>query len=102
VSKSIIEVAFYLPFYILTRDYPSDSIGLAVEDNKSPLQQLWLFSTLAFELGIIMAGMVYIGYLIDNWLLTSPWFTIIFLFLGIGAGANRLAFFIKRFYSWKQ
>ena len=72
-----------------------------MSDNKSPLQQIWLLSTLAFELGIIMAGMVYIGSLIDKWLLSSPWFTIIFLFLGIGAGANRLAFFIKRFSLWK-
>jgi ATP synthase protein I len=54
----------------------------------------------AGTIGIHMVLSTFVGYLIgsqlDKWLNTSPWFTIVFLILGIAAGFRELARIAKR------
>ncbi len=54
----------------------------------------------AGTIGFHMVLSTFVGYLIgaqlDKWFSTSPWFTIIFLLLGIAAGFRELARIAKR------
>jgi ATP synthase protein I len=54
----------------------------------------------AGTIGFHMVISTFVGYLIgsqlDKWLVTSPWFTITFLILGIAAGFRELASITKR------
>ncbi len=54
----------------------------------------------AGAIGLHMVISTFVGYLIgsqlDRWLLTPPWFTIIFLILGIAAGFRELGRITKR------
>lgn len=54
----------------------------------------------AGTIGLNMVISTFVGYLIgsqlDKWLNTAPWFTIIFLILGIIAGFRELARLAKR------
>jgi ATP synthase protein I len=54
----------------------------------------------ASSLGIAMVASIliglYIGYQLDKWLETSPWFTIIFLIFGIISGFRNLFILTKR------
>lgn len=54
----------------------------------------------AGAIGFHMVISTFVGYLIgsqlDRWFVTSPWFTIIFLILGIAAGFRELASITKR------
>jgi len=54
----------------------------------------------AGTIGFHMVISTFVGYLIgsqlDKWFVTSPWFTIIFLILGIAAGFRELARIAKK------
>ena len=54
----------------------------------------------AGTVGLHMVASTFVGYLIgsylDKWLGTPPWFTIIFLLLGIAAGFRELARLAKK------
>jgi len=54
----------------------------------------------AGTVGLHMVASTFVGYLmgswLDRWLNTQPWFTIIFLILGIIAGYRELARLAKR------
>ena len=54
----------------------------------------------AGTIGFHMVISTFVGYLIgsqlDKWFVTSPWFTIIFLILGIAAGFRELARLAKK------
>lgn len=40
-----------------------------------------------------------IGYFLDNWLDTSPWFKIVFLLFGVAAGFRNMFQEVKKIYS---
>lgn len=54
----------------------------------------------AGTIGLHMVLSTFVGYLIgsqiDKWLVTSPWFTIIFLILGIASGFRELGRIAKK------
>lgn len=49
---------------------------------------------MAFVSGMIVGGVM--GYFIDKWLGTSPWFLFIFIILGIIAGIKNALHFLKK------
>lgn len=64
---------------------------------KSIVKQLGAFSALSLEFGLSgVAGFV-VGFYLDEWLGTSPWLTVIFLFAGIGVGIHNLVRMAKIF-----
>ena len=64
---------------------------------KFSLSESFSFGTIGLHLvsGIIVG--TFIGYMLDNYLKTSPWFTIIFFFLGIIAGFYNMYKDAKRY-----
>ncbi len=60
------------------------------------IEQIAYYSTLGLEMGLAVAVGVGIGYYLDKWLGTRPWFLIIFLFFGIVAGFRSLYRALKR------
>lgn len=57
---------------------------LKAENEKPPK---WRGMTIAVNIGYYLVGPIFgglfLGYLLDRWLGTHPWFTVIFLVLGI-------------------
>jgi F0F1-type ATP synthase assembly protein I len=43
------------------------------------------FLTLGLTVAVVLVGLAALGYLVDRWLGTSPWFTLVGLALGIAA-----------------
>ena len=66
------------------------------EDKAKLLKQFASYSTLGLEMGLSVAVGVGIGYYLDKWLKTEPWFLIIFIFFGVAAGFRRLYRAAKR------
>ena len=64
--------------------------------DKSILKVFARAGTIGFNMVISTFVGLAIGYGIDHWFDTSPWFTIIFLVLGIIAGYRELARLAKR------
>ncbi len=60
------------------------------------LEQILWYSTLGLEMGLAVAVGVGIGYYLDRWLGTEPWFLIVFLFFGIAAGFRNLFRALRR------
>ena len=60
------------------------------------VKQILQYSTLGIEMGLSVAIGVGIGYYMDRWLGTEPWFFILFLFFGIAAGFRNLYRALKR------
>lgn len=60
-------------------------------DNKNQLYRSLMFAS---SLGIAMVAAIliglFIGYQLDKWLDTSPWFTLIFLLFGIISGFRNI------------
>ena len=66
-------------------------------DDKAKLfKQIASYSTLGLEMGLSVAVGAVIGYYIDKWLKTEPWFLIVFLLLGVIAGFKSLYRALKR------
>ena len=66
------------------------------EDKAKLLKQVASYSTLGLEMGLSVAVGVGIGYYLDKWLKTEPWFLIIFIIFGVAAGFRRLYRAAKR------
>jgi len=66
------------------------------EDKVKLLKQFASYSTLGLEMGLSVAAGVGIGYYLDKWLKTEPWFLIIFIMFGAAAGFRRLYRVAKR------
>jgi ATP synthase protein I len=64
--------------------------------DKSIIKVFARAGTIGFNMVISTFVGLAIGYGIDRWFNTSPWFTIIFLVLGIIAGYRELARLAKR------
>jgi F0F1-type ATP synthase assembly protein I len=43
------------------------------------------FLTLGLTVAVALVGLTALGYLVDRWFATSPWFTLVGLLLGIAA-----------------
>ncbi len=60
------------------------------EDRRKFYKQLARVSAIGLEMGISVAIGLAIGYFLDRYLNTRPWFTVIFLILGIVAAFRSL------------
>jgi ATP synthase protein I len=66
------------------------------EDKAKLIKQIASYSTLGLEMGLSVAVGAVIGYYIDKWLKTEPWFLIVFLLFGVVAGFRSLYRALKR------
>jgi ATP synthase protein I len=66
------------------------------EDKGRLIKQIASYSTLGLEMGLSVVVGVAIGYYLDKWLKTDPWFLIIFIFVGAAAGFRSLYRAMKR------
>jgi ATP synthase protein I len=66
------------------------------EDKGKLFKQVASYSTLGLEMGLSVAVGAVIGYYIDKWLKTEPWFLIVFLLFGVVAGFRSLYRALKR------
>jgi ATP synthase protein I len=65
------------------------------KENKRLYKQLLRYSSLGLEMGFSVAIGLGIGYLLDYYLDTKPWFLFIFFFVGIVAAFRSLFSMIK-------
>ena len=73
---------------------------MAQDENRSavsPRARLYNITSLAFAFPVSIAVGTYIGYYLDGKLGTSPWLTIVFLFVGVAAGFLNLFRAVKAF-----
>ena len=66
------------------------------DDKGRLVRQIASYSTLGLEMGLSVAVGAGIGYYLDKWLKTEPWFLIIFLVFGVIAGFRSLYRAAKR------
>ena len=66
------------------------------EDKGRLIKQIASYSTLGLEMGLSVAVGAVIGYYLDTWLKTGPWFLIIFFIFGVVAGFRSLYRALKR------
>ncbi len=68
-----------------------------MSDNKNQFYRSLMFAS---SLGIAMVAAIliglFIGYQLDKWLDTSPWFTLIFLIFGIVSGFRNIFILSRR------
>ena len=60
------------------------------EDRRSFYKQIGRMSAIGLEMGLCVAIGLAMGYFIDRYFQTKPWFTVIFLILGIVAAFRTL------------
>lgn len=60
------------------------------EEKKRLIKTLGMISTMGISMAVAIALGVYIGWTLDKWLDTRPWFFFIFLFFGIVAGFRNI------------
>jgi ATP synthase protein I len=65
------------------------------KDNKRLYKQLLRCSSIGLEMGFSVAIGLGIGYLLDYYFNTKPWFLLIFFFVGIAAAFRSLFSMIK-------
>jgi ATP synthase protein I len=65
------------------------------KENKRLYKQLLRCSSIGLEMGFSVAIGLGIGYLLDYYLDTKPWFLLIFFFVGIAAAFRSLFSMIK-------
>ncbi len=66
------------------------------EKDRKLIRMIGVLSTVGLTLVFATVIGLYIGLKLDGWLGTSPWFTAIFLFIGIAAGFRNLFIYSKR------
>ncbi len=66
------------------------------EKDRKLIRMLGVLSTVGLVMVFSTVIGLYIGYKLDQWLGTSPWFTMIFLALGLFAGFRNLFVYVKR------
>jgi ATP synthase protein I len=66
------------------------------EKDRKLLRLIGVLSTVGLTLVFATVIGLYLGIKLDEWLGTSPWFTAIFLFVGIAAGFRNLFVYAKR------
>lgn len=60
------------------------------EEKKRLIKSLGIISSMGISVAVAIALGVYIGWQLDKWLGTAPWFFFIFLFFGIAAGFRNI------------
>ncbi len=55
------------------------------------------FLTLGLTVAVVLVGFAALGYVVDRWLGTSPWFTLAGLVLGIAAAVLMTVSRVRRF-----
>ena len=66
------------------------------KETKELFGELWYYSSLSFSIALAMVIGLGIGYWLDKKFDTSPWFTLIFLGLGVIAGFRNIYLAMKR------
>jgi ATP synthase protein I len=66
------------------------------EKDRNLVRMLGVLSTVGLTLVFATAIGLYIGLKLDKWLGTSPWFTAVFVLLGLIAGFRNLFVYAKR------
>jgi len=66
------------------------------EKDRKFIRLIGVLSTVGLTLVFATVIGLFIGIKVDKWLDTSPWFTAIFLFIGIAAGFRNLFVYSKR------
>ena len=67
------------------------------EEERGPLNQILGLTSVGMSMVLaIFVGLAF-GVMLDKWLDTHPWFTIIFLFFGIVAAFRNLYILVKRY-----
>lgn len=66
------------------------------EDLKKTIKTLGFLSTVGLSMGFAIALGALIGYYLDKWLNTSPWFLLVFLGFGIAAAFRNLYIIYKK------
>jgi len=76
---------------------PQADIYVHMDDEKRKLyRMLAVLSTAGMVIVFATVIGVYIGFKLDQWLSTTPWFTIIFFMFGLIAGFKNLYTYAKR------
>ena len=81
----------FLPSYPLTLEFSNMN-----EKDRKLIRMVGVLSTVGMVLVFATVIGLYVGLKVDAWLGTSPWFTAIFLFIGIAAGFRNLFVYAKR------
>jgi ATP synthase protein I len=79
------------------RNIKGKTAVLRLHGEKKAYKQLLRFSSIGLEMGFSVAIGVGIGYLLDSYFDTKPWFLLIFFFVGIAAAFRSLFSLLKRF-----
>jgi ATP synthase protein I len=66
------------------------------KETKKQFRELWYYSSLSFSIAIAILIGLAIGFWLDTRYDTSPWFTLIFLGLGIIAGFRNIYLAIEK------
>jgi ATP synthase protein I len=66
------------------------------EKDRKLIRMIGVLSTVGLTLVFATVIGLYVGIKLDAWLGTSPWFTAVFLFLGIAAGFRNLFVYARR------
>lgn len=66
------------------------------KETKKLFGELWYYSSLSFSIALAIVIGLAIGYWLDTRYDTSPWFTLIFLGLGIIAGFRNIYLAMKK------
>ena len=66
------------------------------EKDRKLIRMLGVLSTVGLTMVFATVIGLFIGLKLDKWLGTSPWFTAVFLVLGIAAGFRNLFVYAKR------
>ncbi len=81
---------------VLGRSFGS-ALFVMKEESKKLFNELWYYSSLSFSVALSIVIGLAIGYWLDMRVFgTSPWFTLIFLGLGIVAGFRNIYLAIKK------
>jgi len=67
-----------------------------MENDEKLYKQLLRFSSIGLEMGFCVAIGVGIGYFLDSYFGTKPWFLLIFFFVGIAAAFRSLFSLLKK------
>ncbi len=72
------------------------------KDLKNTIKVLGYVSTIGIAMALSIALGAFIGYYIDKWLDTKPWFSLIFLGFGIAAAFRNLYILYKKAQNLQQ
>jgi ATP synthase protein I len=66
------------------------------KETKKLFRELWFYSSLSFSIALSIVIGLGIGYGLDKKFETTPWFTLIFLSLGVIAGFRNIYMALQR------